>query len=74
LSDQENSFCGIDVCLKVLDAVPQVAQAEMLEKASEKDSRTERSASAAKMSEAESYDRVSKMKQQVLSGTGSKTV
>ena len=51
------------MCLKVLDAVPQVAQAEMLEKASEKDSRTERSASAAEMSEAESYDRASKMKQ-----------
>ena len=62
------------MCLKVLDAVPQVAQAEMLEKASEKDSRTERSASAAEMSEAESYDRASEMKQQVLSGTGSKTV
>ena len=62
------------MCLKVLDAVPQVAQAEMLEKASEKDSRTERSASAADMSEADSYDRASKMKQQVLSGTGSKTV
>ena len=62
------------MCLKVLDAVPQVAHAEMLEKASEKDSRTERSASAAEMSEAESYDRASKMKQQVLSGTGSKTV
>ena len=62
------------MCLKVLDAVPQVAQAEMLEKASEKDSRTERSASAAEMSEAESYDRASKMKQHVLSGTGSKTV
>ncbi len=49
------------MCLKVLDAVPQVSQAEMLEKASEKESSTKRSASAGEMSEAESYDRASKM-------------
>jgi hypothetical protein len=59
LRDAENGFCGIDVCKKVPDAVSQLAQAEMVEKASEKDSSTKRSASAAEMSEAESLERAS---------------
>ena len=45
--NSEKGFCGIEVCKKVPDAVSQIAEAEMLEKSSEKDSSTKRSASAA---------------------------
>ena len=61
------------VCLKDPDGVSQNSQAEMLEKAIEKDSSTTRSASAAEIREAESYSRASKMKQ-VISGTGSRNI
>ena len=42
LRDSEKGFCGIEVCKKVPDAVSQIAEAEMLEKSSEKDSSTKR--------------------------------
>ena len=69
LRDKEKGFNGIEVCKKVPDAISQIAQEEMQEKASEKDSQMKRSASAAEMGEAESFDRASKMKQQSLSVT-----
>ena len=74
LHDKEKGFNGIEVCKKVPDAISRISQEEMQEKASEKDSQMKRSASAAEMGEAESFDRANKMKQQSLPGTGSKAV